>query len=99
MNREQAIAGKIATSVESAIDKMARLTDRNMHTEAAILLAETLGDRKYLEVLKAIKVIADFRRHLPRDLGEIRYNMLKDMWDDARDKWGDEIGQKVYDAF
>jgi len=62
-------------------------------------LAETLGDRKYLEVLKAIKVIADFRRHLPRDFGEIRYNMLKDMWDDARDKWGDEIGQKVYDAF
>ena len=37
MNREQAIAGKIATSVESAVDEMARLTDRNMHTEAAIL--------------------------------------------------------------
>ena len=104
MGREQNIAERVAkdivsTSPEALVSQIEKLTDRNNHNGAALLLAKALGNRKYIKVLESIDVVSNFAGSLPRDLRDIRYGMLQQMWKDATRKFGPEIGHQIYMAF
>ena len=76
-----------------------RMTARNDHNGAALELAKALGERRLVKALEAIRVIIDFNQGIPRDLNDMQYKMLKYMLREARRKWGDEVGEAIYQAF
>jgi hypothetical protein len=85
--------------VPAFIRKIERMTAQNDHNGAATLLAEELKLRKVVKVMEAIEVITQYDQGIPPNLRDIRYRALQYMWKEAKRKWGDEVGQMVYQAF
>lgn len=88
----------VDTNIQSAIDKMAKLTDDNQHTEALIVLAELVGMKKEVKILKLIQQIHQLEGHLPSTLGHYRRETSQNVHDKARRKFGKEVYDKIYSA-
>lgn len=61
------------------IDEVAEMTDDNHHTEARLLIAEKLGDKRLEKVMQAIITIEAFAQELPPGLSQVRYKAEKQL--------------------
>ena len=82
--------------VDSIAKKLAKLTDRNNHTEAALELAKFLGATKYVKILKCVQDIQNIERSLPFQLGEYRNQLLKEMKSLLEQNYDKETVDKIW---
>jgi hypothetical protein len=87
-----------------AVNKIAKMTDRNDHSGAAIEGAKLLdkaagGYSKTVKVFEHLNEIHKLMGSMPYELGQFRYQLLKQMWADAENKLGKEKGQAFGGAY
>ena len=102
--READIADRVSSSItaaspEALVEEISDLTERNDHTEALVVLAKALNERKTLKALEAIAVIGDFLRYVPGDLVKVKNGIRSSLIDEAKRKFGPDIGQQIYMSF
>lgn len=79
------------------VEMINKLTDRNDHTGAALLLCQVLGLRKQAKVLNHLQEIHSTLRHMPSSLIDFRNDVMKDVYNVAK-KTKLEDGTSLYDA-
>jgi len=81
------------------IKKLERMTDQNAHTEAVVLLAKVVGNRKYLGAAEGIMKIHESLGSMDYDVSKFRSNLLEWILEDAERKFGKEIALQLHGAF
>ena len=86
------------------VKKIAKMTNRNDHSGAAVAGAKLLdkafgGYSKTVKVLEHIQEIHKLYGSMPYELGQLRYSILKLMWEDAKKKLGEEQSTAFYGAY
>lgn len=81
----------------AVIKKLAHLTDINNHTEARVLVAKTMGDKKLLAAYQAIETLHMYFGHLAHGLSDARYAIDKTMFAHVKAHYSN--GQEVYMSF
>ncbi len=77
--------------IKENFEEIAKLTDDNNHSEARILGAQILKDKKLEKVYTAIKDIHSYFGYLPSELSKLRYEIDKEMFKIAKSKLGDKF--------
>lgn len=85
-------------SFREFLDEIADLTDSNAHGEAILLIADYFGYSKYIEILEHILAVQDLEGHLPKGLGDYRYEVMKEILNLIKRNEGDEIYDAVTDC-
>jgi len=66
------------------IDTIRQYTNRNLHTESLILVAEIFGMDRLAEQYRLIQKLAGTFGHTPSELMDLRYRISKPLYDRAR---------------
>jgi len=82
-----------------SIEKIAKLTDSNNHTEAALELAKLIGNKKWIKVLESIDDIQDAVGHLPSEIGQYRNSVLTQLFTEAEKKFDKITYNELRQAF
>jgi len=87
-------------SIDSDVQKIAKMTDRNDHIGAALYLAKNiLKSKKYTKIMEGIIQIFNVENHMPTLLDKYNYSILKQMWDLTKKEFSEEDYKKIYNAF
>lgn len=81
------------------IDQIAKLTDRNNHSEACILGAKFLKNKMLEKIFEGIKMIHEAERSLPHQIIDYRYEKSKELWKLAEQKLSKEEADRFKGAF
>ena len=81
------------------IEKVAKLTDRNDHTGAVIELATFLNNTKAVKLIQAIETIHTIEGSMPSEISKYRDNILKDLMNKFKSKYGSDAAKEVNGAF
>ena len=85
------------------IDKLAaqisKLTQRNDHGGAILILAKYLKEKKYEKILKAVNDIHEAEGSLPKEISDYRYRISKQLWDLVDKKFWKDDAKKIHGAF
>ena len=85
--------------VTAIVDKIAKLTDKNDHTGSVIELATFLNDTKAVKKLQAIETIHTIEGSMPSEISKYRDNILKDLMNKFKSKYGQDAFNKLNGAF
>ena len=95
----------LGESVDSIIKKIAKMTDQNDHTGAAVEGAELLNKlsggkyKKEVDTLKDMLATRDRMGHMPYELGQKQFKILQGLWKDAGKYMNDKQAKKFYGAY
>jgi len=78
---------------------IADFTDINYHTNSVIELATFLNDTEALDKLNRIKTEHKRIGHLPYELSIERSEILNDLLNKLKAKYGEEVYKTIYSAF
>lgn len=81
------------------LKKLERMTDQNAHTEAVVLLAKVVGNRKYLGAAEGIMKIHESLGSMDYDVSKFRSNLLEWILQDAERVFGKDVADKLHGAF
>lgn len=81
----------------NVLAQIEKLTDRNDHDAARVLVAKTMNNKKMLAAYEGIQAINNFLGHMPQEISKVRYNIDKVMFNMVKSKYSN--GQEVYMAF
>lgn len=90
---------KTGKELQTAIDKMAHLTDINHHTGSLILLAELLGNDHYTKILHHIHSIHELVGHMPFGLSEYRREVYLTLHAIAKKEYSEADYNRISNAF
>jgi len=79
--------------IKENFEKIAKLTDDNEHSQARILGAQILKDKKLEKVYTALRDVQDYYGSLPSVLSKIRNDIDNDMYRIAKSKLGDRYNE------
>lgn len=79
--------------------KIKGLVSRNAHTEAVVVLAKALGDKRDVKVLEAIQTVSEYAGETPYALISIRLGILRALIDRARRVSTPEAAETLYRLF
>lgn len=101
---KQKIADRVSKSMTSAIDErtigaIVRLTERNNHSGAIVMLAKVMKDGRLLKVAESIETLRDFAGYLPNGMREIQDKVRGVLLQKAKKKLSPEDYQSLYMAF
>ena len=82
----------------SIASKIASLTNSNQHTEALVLLAKHIRDKKSAEVLESIIVIRNYRGHLDQNLSTIVRGIYKELLAKAKKTLRSDEYEEIHGA-
>lgn len=99
MDFKEYLNNLLEESAGDAIDKIAKLTDRNDHSGARILGAQYLKNKKLERIFTAIKDIHLVERSLPPQIKDYRYEKYKEMMKYAKSKLDKETYERFSGAF
>jgi hypothetical protein len=85
--------------IQPIVDKIAKLTDRNDHTGSVLELATFLNDTKAVKLLQAVQQIHNIEGSIPSEISKYRDNILKDLMNKVKSKYGSDAAKKVNSAF
>jgi hypothetical protein len=85
--------------IQPIVDKIAKLTDRNDHTGSVLELATFLNDTKSVKLLQAVQQIHNIEGSIPSEISKYRDNILKDLMNKIKSKYGSDAAKKVNSAF
>ena len=85
--------------INPIVDKIAKLTDRNDHTGSVVELATFLNDTKAIKKLQAIQTIHTIEGSMPSEISKYRDNILKDLMNKFKSKYGQDSFNKLNAAF
>jgi hypothetical protein len=84
---------------EDLIKEISDLTEWNAHTDAVVLLAEHYGDRSDQDDANYVKTVHEAQGHMPRDVSDFRYKLLKKLLSKAKRVLSVGQYQELYLAF
>jgi hypothetical protein len=84
---------------EDLIEEISELTKWNAHTDAVVLLAEHYGDRSDQDDANYVKTVHKAQGHMPRDVSDFRYNLLKNLLSKAKRVLSMEQYKELHQAF
>jgi hypothetical protein len=93
---KELVAGAVTPKV---IEKIKALTEDNLHTEAGILLAETVNAKQDEKTLNAILVLNKAMGYLPREVIEFRDIIVANIRLAQKSKMSQEDFDALYQAF
>ena len=103
---QEKIAERVASQRVSADARLERLiprwkamTQRNAHTDALVELAEYVGNRRVMEVIKAISVIHDYEGHLNACNSKLSYDLYKFLMSTMQSRLSPEDYERLNRAF
>ena len=76
--------GKVASVSEKEVAAINKMTDQNDHTGAARALAKALGRKRDEKILTHMEALRDLYGHMPHQLDEMKREITKGMYDEAR---------------
>lgn len=85
--------------VEKLISDLSRYTQQNNVSEAMMLLATALKATKLVKICKALDDIINAEGSMPRELDAYRRQVMGTLFKLAEQKWGKEIGKRIYKSF
>jgi hypothetical protein len=86
-------------SVDQVIKNIAQMTDDNDHTGAVLALANLLKNEQWIKVLSCITEIQDELGHMPHKLGEFRDEIRKELIEQAKVEFGEDVANKINSSF
>ena len=100
-NRGSAFRSRSARvlDTEDLIKEISDLTEWNAHTDAVVLLAENFGDRSDQDDANYVKTVHKAQGHMPRDVSDFRYKLLKKLLSKAKRVLSVGQYQELYQAF
>ena len=92
---------KVAVKLDfdSTIDRINRMTDRNLHSEALVLGAELLGARALRDKLQLVAKLHDLEGSMPPQLKGYRDYLYDSMMTLAKRQLDPEEFKRFYNAF
>jgi hypothetical protein len=91
--------GPVDKKFEKLVKEIAKATDNNEHTISLLLLAEYLGNKNYVEILKGIDMIHMAYGNMTTELGKLRDKVAKELYDIAYTKLGSVKYDKVMSSY
>jgi hypothetical protein len=88
-----------ASDFRPVMDKIAKLTDNNDHTNAVLELATFLNNTKAVKLLQAIETIHSIEGSMPSEVSKYRSSILKDLTDKFKSKYGQDAAKELNGAF
>ena len=85
--------------IKPIVAKIAKLTDRNDHTGSVLELATFLNDTKSVKLLQAIQTIHTIEGSMPSEISKYRDNILKDLMNKFKSKYGQDSFNQLNGAF
>jgi len=89
---------EVGEDVQTAVNKMEKLTDQNHHTESLLELAKLLNSKKHENVLKAIQDITKEERSLPYMVDKYRQEIYRELSLLAKQKLNNKEYAAIYAA-
>lgn len=84
--------------VSKLVQDISKATDRNDHTEARLLIAKFLKDKKLEKILNGIKEIHLEMGGMPPELSKLRNSITDAMMKTISAKFGQEVATQIHDA-
>lgn len=84
--------------VSGLVQDIGKATDRNDHTEARLLIAKFLKDKKLEKILNGIKEIHLEMGSMPPELSKLRNAITDAMMKTIETKHGKEVAKQIHDA-
>jgi len=75
---------KTARITDAEVRQINNMTDRNDHTGAARALAKALGRKRDEKILIHMEALRDLYGYMPHQLDEMKREITKGMYDEAR---------------
>jgi len=75
-------------------DKLAKLTEKNQHDEARLLVAKLIGDKKLIELVKAVNNIINYEGYNPISQYTSKVYDLLNVY--GQEKFGEDWDKYIY---
>ena len=92
---------KVTESLDTKqiVARVAKSTDKNDHTGAVMELSVFLNDTKSFKKLEAIETIHTIEGSMPSEISKYRDNILKDLMNKFKSKYGSDAAKELNGAF
>lgn len=99
MKLKQIINEETTPAIKKAIENIEKYTDNNQHSEAILELAELVGDKKAVKILKNIIEIHKLEGYMSQHLGKYRTEIRDYLLTTVFRKFGKDVYKAIYAAF